>query len=215
MNIVILIQLLLAHILVDFVFQTDSWVEKKNNGGIKSFAFWSHVLLTGLLTYLFLQQWNNWWVPLIIIVSHAGADYWKVEQEKKLKRDNNLVENDSSLNDQQKKERLKSGTLNFFIDQTIHIAVLIVLWLVMENGFNKLQPFLQHILTDKKMVSMLTSFIVVTWPVGIVIGKITEPFRKEFNTDDSLSRAGQYIGSFERILVLVFILIGQYAAIGF
>jgi len=57
--------------------------------------------------------------------------------------------------------------------------------------------------------------------------KITEPFRKELNGNhcesfnamnpqtDSLNKAGTYIGIFERLLVMIFILIGQYAAIGF
>jgi hypothetical protein len=101
-NIVILIQLLLAHILADFVLQTNAWVKKKNEGGLKSFAFWSHVVLTGLLTYLILQQWTNWWVPLIIILSHAGTDYWKIEQEKRIKSYNESIKKDDALSGKQK-----------------------------------------------------------------------------------------------------------------
>ena len=53
------------------------------------------------------------------------------------------------------------------------------------------------------------------WPAGKAIGKITESLRKEISTAESLSNAGTYIGILERILVLIFVLIGQYGAIGF
>ncbi len=46
-------------------------------------------------------------------------------------------------------------------------------------------------------------------------GKTTKPFRKQIDMGDSLIKAGLYIGVFERFLVFVFIIIGQYAAIGF
>ncbi len=39
MEITILIQLLLAHILTDFVLQTDGWVKKKWEYGVKSLHF--------------------------------------------------------------------------------------------------------------------------------------------------------------------------------
>jgi len=43
MNITILIQLLLAHLLTDFVFQTKGMVVNKNNYGRKSTYFWGHI----------------------------------------------------------------------------------------------------------------------------------------------------------------------------
>ena len=43
MNIVILIQLLLAHVLTDFVFQTKKIVDSKNAKGLASRYFWIHI----------------------------------------------------------------------------------------------------------------------------------------------------------------------------
>ena len=51
--------------------------------------------------------------------------------------------------------------------------------------------------------------------MGIVIGKIVEPFRKSIDTNHSLKNAGTYIGIFERSLILIFILVHQFAAVGF
>jgi len=76
-------------------------------------------------------------------------------------------------------------------------------------------PFIMNFFSDEKSLTILTAFIILIWPAGMAIGKTTEPFRKEISTTDSLSNAGTYIGISERILVLIFILLDQYAAIGF
>ena len=206
MNTIIIIQLLLAHILVDFVFQNQKSISDKNTKELKSYHFWVHVLLSGLITYLILQQWSNWFIPLLIIVTHGLIDYWKIKKEKKIAEWN-------KSNPEPKDH--KSVTACFFIDQALHILAIIISWLFLINAFDKVIPFIQTTLTDLKSISIGTALILITWPVGIIIGKITEPFRKELDQSDSLNKAGQYIGAFERLLVFTFILIGQYPAIGF
>jgi Flp pilus assembly pilin Flp len=89
------------------------------------------------------------------------------------------------------------------------------MWLWLDKSFDEIIPFMQKVVSDKEILSITTALIVITWPVGIIIGKITGPFRNELKMNDSLSKAGLYIGTAERILVFVFILIGQYEAIGF
>lgn len=195
MNITILIQLLLAHILTDFVLQTDGWVKKKNQKGIGSFYFWGHGLLSGLLAYIFIQQWTNWWIPLFISITHLLIDLGKIKYEEKAPK--------------------KYRVYSFVVDQLLHILIIIVAWLIIVNGFNQVPNFIKYLTSDLASVSIITAVIMLIWPVGIVIGKLTEPFRKEIKADDSLKKAGHYIGIFERLLVFVFIIIGQYAAIGF
>ena len=62
---------------------------------------------------------------------------------------------------------------------------------------------------------MIAGYIVVTWPLGILIGVATERWRNEpgVNTE-GLAKAGMWIGFFERFLIFTFILIDQYTAIG-
>lgn len=43
MIMVVLLQLLLAHLLTDFVIQTDEWVGKKQENGLASYHFWLHI----------------------------------------------------------------------------------------------------------------------------------------------------------------------------
>jgi len=218
MNTIILIQLLLAHVLTDFVFQSRKVVHDKNVKGLKSPYFWAHILLSGVLTYLLLMNWTCWAVPLFIIVTHGIIDFCKIRKEKKI-----VVFNDNQQNDLNK----KTGTTLFFLDQLFHLIVILIAWLYLTNGFYKVIPFVESLLTDKRYITVITAVILIMWPVGIAIGKITEPFRKELKANqvqliqsmnprtDSLNKAGTYIGIFERLLVLIFVLMGQYAAIGF
>lgn len=218
MNSVLLIQLVLAHILTDFVFQNKNMVDRKNSDGIKSPYFWIHILLSGAITYMILMQWTNWLVPIFIMLTHGGIDYWKILQEKKLKAYNANMDN--VLNK-------KTGTSHFFMDQLFHFIVIIIVWLYLIKGFNEIIPFFVMLTTEKEYVTIITAIVLIVWPVGIAIGKITEQFRKELGTNqqqsindsnlqaDSLMKAGTYIGIVERILVMIFVMMGQYAAIGF
>jgi hypothetical protein len=218
MNTVILIQLLLAHILTDFVCQNQKMVKSKNSDGLKSPYFWMHIALAGAITYVILMQWNKWLIPLFIIITHGVIDYWKIQQEKKMKTFNATRNNDLNK---------KTGTAQFLLDQLLHLIIIILAWLYLIRGFNEVIPFAVMLITEKEYITIITAIVIIVWPVGITIGKITEPFRKELNANkvqlskainsqtDSLNKAGTYIGIFERLLVLIFILMGQYAAIGF
>lgn len=209
MNILIIIQLLLAHFLNDFVIQTDKWVQNKYLKGLKSPYFWAHIILSGSLTYLFLMKWTLWMVPLFIMVSHGIIDYWKINEEKKI-ASYNAVKEDAS--------EKKTGTREFFIDQILHIIIIIIAWLYLTSSIDQILPFLETLLTEKKYISVIAAVIFLVWPAGVAIGKITEPFKNEISSiedDESLTKAGTYIGIFERLMVMIFILSGQFEAIGF
>ncbi len=206
MNSLIFIQLLLAHILTDFIVQPDKWVKKKKAKGLRSGYFWLHIGLAGLLTYVILMQWNNWVIPLFIIITHGLIDLWKIRKEQ-LSTISNKVEDSTDSN--------VPGPKYFFVDQLLHILMIILAWLYLTDNFRHLFGKIADLLSDTRILTTLTAFLIVIWPAGKAIGKITEHLRKEFSTSESLSNAGTYIGILERILVLIFVLIGQYSAIGF
>ena len=174
MNSVILIQLLLAHILTDFVFQTQKMVESKNADGLKSRSFRVHVLLSGTLTYILLMQWTNWLVPLFILTTHGLIDLFKIWLEK-----NRVLYNSQQHNDLNK----RTGTLLFFLDQLFHLIIILFAWLYLTKGFNEVLPFVKSLFTDKQNITIITAVILIIWPVGLAIGKITEPFRRELNAN--------------------------------
>lgn len=192
-NSIILLQLLLAHVLTDFVFQSKKMVEHKRKYKAKSWYLYVHCVLAGLLTYLVLQQWSQFLIPVVVVITHFFIDLWKLNQ---------------------KEDNLKY----FLLDQLFHILVLIVAWIYLIEGFKAIIPSLGIVFTSKKVLAILVGYILVIFPVGFIIGKATENWQKEIakeSAQDSLKKAGRYIGIFERILVLTFILSSNFSAIGF
>ena len=192
-NSVILLQLVLAHVVTDFVFQTAKLVEHKRTHKARSWFLYAHSALAGILTYLFLQQWSEFLIPVLIAITHLIIDLWKVHQKK-----DNLI--------------------YFLIDQFLHLLVLFVAWIYLIDAYDEVLPFLASIITSEKNLAVLIGFIIVIFPVGFIIGKATEKWQKEIAKDskhESLKKAGRYIGIFERVLVLTFILSGNFSAIGF
>ncbi len=192
-NIVILLQLLLAHVLTDFVFQSTKMVAHKREHKARSWYLYTHAALAGFLSYLALQQWSQVLVSLVIAVTHFFIDLWKLNQ---------------------KKDNLKY----FLIDQLLHLIVIILAWIYLVDGFYEVLPALAAFFTSKTSLAVLIGYVLVMFPVGFIIGKATEKWQKEIAAEteqESLQKAGRYIGIFERILVLTFILSSNFSAIGF
>ena len=192
-SLIILLQLLLAHILTDFVLQPKSWIAHKQKYKGKSYILFLHALLAGLLTFIFLQQAHWWYVALFISISHYFIDLWKILQ--------------------------KTDNLKYFLlDQLFHVVILIIVWLYLIQGFEKLIPFLLDLLNSPNILAVITAYLIVVFPAGFLIGKATKRWQDEIessNKKNSLEAAGRFIGIFERILVLTFILTDNFAAIGF
>ncbi|MCF4101689.1 DUF3307 domain-containing protein [Gillisia sp. M10.2A] len=192
-SLLLLLQFLLAHILTDFVFQPTKWIKHKRKHKERSYFLLLHALISGVLTLIILQKWEWWYVALIISATHYLIDLWKLYQ-------------------------LKDNLKYFLLDQLFHIAVIVLLWLFLINGFNKILPFLIDVFNSTKFLIVIISYLFVAFPVGFLIGKATLRWQVEIeNTHkkNSLDAAGRYIGIFERILVLTFILTNNFSAIGF
>src|ERR1700748_1431690 len=101
-ELLILLRLMMAHLLGDFLLQPDSWVKDKSEQKAKSPALYYHVAVITVLTYLFLGQWSNWMIPLVIGVSHLIIDIWKSYRPK---------------------------TFSYFIaDQLLHLGAILIVW---------------------------------------------------------------------------------------
>lgn len=63
---IILIKLIAAHLVGDFILQTDKLCADKfsNNKAFRYSALSVHALVHAALAYLFVAQWNNWAVPM-------------------------------------------------------------------------------------------------------------------------------------------------------
>ena len=74
----LLIRLLLAHCLTDFILQPDEWVAHKKKRLWRSKYLWYHGLLTGIIAWLFLWRLDLWWAVIIITISHIIIDNLKL-----------------------------------------------------------------------------------------------------------------------------------------
>ena len=84
-----------------------------------------------------------------------------------------------------------------------------------------MQAVYVYLETDKKYIAMLLGFLVCLKPSNIIIKEIIKVANikvskgSDDNNTEDLPNAGKLIGIVERLLSLVFVLLGQYEAVGF
>lgn len=191
-SLLILLQLLFAHLLTDFILQPSKWIRHKREFKARSYVLIIHSFLAGALSLLFLQTWEWWYAAVFISVTHYLIDVWKLYQ---------------------RKDNLKY----FLLDQFFHLIVILLVWLHIINGFSQVLPLLKTYLNSPAALAITGAYLIVIFPAGFLIGKATQRWQNEIEPDyrnNSLASAGRYIGIFERILVLTFILTNNFAAIG-
>ncbi len=179
----VFLKLLISHLITDFILQPDSWVKHKFENKGKSIYLYLHGLITGLFILLVFWDLNIWPVAVFIALTHTLIDWVKLQYS-----DNSKA---------------------FFIDQLAHIIILIAATLYL-NDF-AFDP--EYFRPELNQIKIITAYIFITLPAGVIIGKLTEKWRNE--AVPSLKNAGQWIGIMERLLVLTLVLLQQYTAIGF
>jgi len=182
-----LIKLLLAHLLADFLFQSKKMVENKK---WFSFEMLFHILIVFFLTLLFSK---NLYISLIISVLHYIIDGFKIEINKKK----------------------LSKTLVFTIDQVLHIAVILLCWSFYFGISNNVFKALLLPVNNYSVSLIFLSYLLVTTPFGYFIGLITKRFQNTKNNETKTDKNGFLIGIFERLIILTFIILEEYSAIGF
>jgi hypothetical protein len=194
-ELVVLLHLVIAHLLVDFVLQPKSWVEDKQRNGWRSKYLLAHAALAGAISYLFVMDWGAWYVPVIIGVSHFAIDALKTNHT--------------------------DGARTFTLDQLAHFAVIVLVWLALIQpvaDLGSVADQLRGIWESNNVALLITGLIFVIWPAGILIGKVTKGLRDKISAlegNDLLDLNGRYIGYAERIMIFLFVMVDQYIAIGF
>lgn len=191
----LLIKWLCAHVLGDFALQPSRFVQHKRRRKAASGYLYLHCFIHGALVYLFTGMWQQWLVPAIVTVTHFGIDFWKLHQ--------------------------KESASSFITDQLLHLAVLLVLWLQVTGSWTAVLPWLQALLNNEVFWVLLFGYAAVIWPTAFLLGFATRRWRNQVqdvrisNGKTSLSEAGKWIGIFERILILTFVVTEHYEGIGF
>jgi hypothetical protein len=183
-----------AHLLGDYLLQSNAMVRHKKRLKAKSWILYAHCLLHGLLIYVFTAQWSNWSIPLAVTVSHFFIDLWKLNRPDKIGY--------------------------FLADQLIHLLVLTLLFIYTQSETDAFEIFFLSWWNNKGVWAIGLGYLLLLWPVGLLIGYLTQRWRNDIGvqlerTQQSLAEAGKWIGMFERILVYTFIITNQFGGIGF
>ncbi len=189
MNSWLLLSLLIAHVIGDFYLQSDKYCKRKEDRKIKSPFLYIHSAIIGLLSWLFVPAIDFWLFALLIFITHLLIDAMKLYMCK--------------------------GLFPFLIDQVAHI---VILCFIAHKYVPQCHLPIQSIdFLDNIVIPMfLFAILCCLKPANIFIKLILERYKiGEIEACESIKNAGALIGDLERILTLVFVLIGQYEAVGF
>lgn len=185
----LLLKLLLAHLLGDFVLQPKGWIEKKETRKLFAWQFYAHVLIHGFLTMLLVADLDFLVPAILLMISHGLIDATKI-----------------FLQNQQTKRTW------FLADQVLHVMMIVVIWLLVDQPEWNLEMF-----QSTTFLFTLTIFVFITSPASIMIKHIISRWTPQSNSSKiaSLENAGNYIGILERILIVIFIMLDHWEGAGF
>jgi hypothetical protein len=186
--IILIIQLLIAHVIGDFVLQPNTWVTDKNEKKHKSKFLYLHGLVHLIALIILLKfNWSYWPYISFIVISHMIIDLIKL----------NLVDK-------------VNNRILFVFDQVVHmviISIVVSLKYTYKINIDKIY--------SKESLLLILALLSVTFVSSIIMKMIMSKWKlEEDNSDDSLQSAGMYIGVLERLFVFGFIILNQWSAIG-
>jgi len=184
---IIIVKILLAHLLGDFIFQPTKWVEHKETHKLRSKYLYLHSGLHGMLAGLFVFEKQFILYAIALLIIHGIIDAIKLHFQT---------------------DTTKRGW--FIADQMAHFISIVILGILYQN----IEIDLSVINSNYWLI--ITGIIFLTKPASILIQTLISIWEPENKTNDaSLQNAGNYIGILERLFVFCFILIHQFSAIGF
>lgn len=187
---IILIKLLLAHFIGDFLLQPASWVKEKERKKAGSGKLYLHMLIHGLLVLLLLWSFDYWLLALLIMLIHGSIDAIKLYAQKE-----------------------KNKTAWFLADQGLHIISILILWVLWFRPLINANEWFAN--PDIWIYALALLFITVV--SGIIIQVFMSNWSQALDDghEESLNNAGKYIGILERLFIFIFVVTGNWEGIGF
>lgn len=186
---ILLVKLLLAHFLGDFLFQTEKSVKNKEERKIWSPQLYLHIAIHSILLIILLGSAPAFWqIFFIVIIAHYAIDLGKLYLQKENTR-----------------------RPAFFIDQILHLAVvgLTAEWY---------QPYFKQLdISGRQILLLLLALTLLTVVSALIIRVVISVWspQTDDSNDESLARAGYFIGILERLFVFAFIVTNHWEAVGF
>lgn len=182
------VRLLIAHLAGDFIFQKKSWIIHRSANNWRSGFLYANAGIVASLSWLLSGYYTLWLIPLLIFAFHAVIDTIK--------------------------SYFPDKPMVFAIDQTMHITATVVATMFYLNNDGAMLCF-SWLFNDLTLWTFIAAYLTVLWPMGIIIAMLTRKWQTESDNGEGLRDAGRYIGMLERMLILTFVFMNQFSAIGF
>lgn len=211
----LLFNLLVAHIVGDFYLQWSMLCKNKVIKSIKGKALWAHALMIGGLSVLVTWDVHAWWLGLAVMISHLLIDWLKSYLQLKYK----ILTKENSANNLVAGENKRHDLWLFIIDQIAHLCMLFLLakiWLIENNDWQQF-AWLQDFATNHPLrLNIIAAMLLVLKPANVLILQILATCKVNAIDDNHGNfHSGELIGWLERGLILLFVVMSQYEAIGF
>ena len=211
--------LIVAHVLGDFYLQWGSSCKNKVLYSVKGKDLWIHSLIIGIISWVAIWDMRGWWLAACIMVFHFLIDWsksymqimWSIFKIKNSER----VELVDGINK-------RYDLWVFLIDQILHISFIVVfarIWLIANNDwmqFGWLQDFaMSHPLRTNTIVAMMLALKPANILILLILGACKVRITPSEDDEHGNFHSGELIGWIERGLMLLFVVMSQYEAIGF
>lgn len=198
-----------AHLLTDFVFQTNAMVSRKRNGGVSGYLLHGliHLCTALLLAAFFLRgsiiSWRAYLVLLLLTIFHILIDAAKVRLTQKA--------------------ILPDNTRTYLADQFLHALTVLFAACFFAPGlaFHDLLALLGSTRNvPEKLLAVPVVYIAAVFGGGYLIRYLTRGLAEGLKSSspdkpsERLQNAGLYIGWLERFLVITALLLQSPATIG-
>lgn len=187
---ILLLKLILAHLIGDFLLQPKSWVEEKRKHKALSNVLYFHVLIHMGLILLLTWDLSLWPLAAFIVLGHLIIDIAKIYLQKE-----------------------HNKTLWFIVDQLLHLILIFSLW----YWWLDYPVIMSGVAHSTSLWIYVTAIFFLTFPTGIIMKELLSSWSEVLfeGSDESLSDAGKFIGILERLLVFTFIITGHWEGVGF
>lgn len=199
--------LYLAHLVTDFVLQSDRLVAQKRRGSFLAYAEHGGIHFFAAILFVGLAMAGVWNSPRFygfmagLTLVHLAIDWGKVR----------LV----------RSKVIADGAASFFSDQIIHfLTICITTSLIIRpsvpNVIAKMRWFQSEV---EKPLLLLVVYVGIIFGGGYVVRFLTKPLLKNdlhalVETTNAMQNAGMYIGWLERFVVLTALVLQSPATVG-
>ncbi len=187
MSIEILLRLLFAHIIADFFIQTDKLCEMKKTKPAVGLPI--HSLIHATCSYIVVGEWTNFMIPVIIFVSHLAIDWTKIKY-------------------------MQDGVKGFLLDQSLHLIIILALSFSCATSLHTTALAIASQILKPQYILLLCGYLLMLKPSSIFLSLLLKQWNVKIK-NQSLPNAGKWVGYLERILILTFVLSGNFEGVGF